>query len=1095
MSGMSSLGRLCSWLNRKSTAAGRAARNAGGNSLLVAGRVLGLPVAALLLLGAFPSDVRATVAVDVVLCLDSTGSMSGSEWTLEKNGTVTGLRNALAGRLDGRTRITVVQFPGSSNATNGAAGIKVAPTVMDSQTVLDAVATTVSGLPQLTGGGTNISSCIDVAKTSLCGAGNCPNDTITRIIDISTDGAATTPTNATTAQAAAVASANAAMSAGVDAVNVIGVGSGFELADSQAIARPTPVQTFYAAQSQFPSPGDRGFVLVVTTFSDYTPAIAAKLTAELAICGNGTIDDQTEQCDQGAANGKAGSCCSGTCTILASGTTCRESAGVCGAAAGCDGSSALCPSSAFLPTTTECRSATQGCDLPENCTGSSAQCPADGYRLSGAVCRAAAGSCDVAETCSGGTPSCPSDTKSISVCRASVGACDVAETCDGVGDDCPADVFLAAATVCHASAGVCDPEETCDGVSATCPADAKSTQVCRASAGGCDPEEACDGSADACPSDTRSSAGTVCRASAGSCDAQETCSGTDPACPADGVSSSSTMCRASAGVCDVAEFCTGTSGPCPADLFVASESVCRSSSGACDAAETCSGSSAACPSDAVANSGTVCRAAAGACDAIEICDGASTVCPADQKSTSVCRSAAGSCDTPETCSGSSDYCPADVLVESGVLCRAAASECDAEERCDGTAASCPFNVTSSLGAPCGSDGNGCTDDVCDGLGGCGVDTTAACDDGTFCNGADTCAAGSCSVHAGYPCGGVDCTTCDETADACTQNGVGTACPDDGNKCSDDECDGAGGCIHPPIVLAPLCEWVVVAGSDTQSTTVRSRYNAAITGSVCADRADVGEGTRLYVLPGTGSSSWALLEDSGTAAKIRADAMIENGSFVTGGGCLTSVQNAAIFGGTPEQICCNNSPVVLPGGNPGNVIDACGFEEPLLDSCAASKAQVPQDIASLDALVATQDLGAVSLNPQETYTITATAGLNVIDVEKLKMNQSSTLILDGQGNQDAVVVLRLARGMSTKVKATVQLVGGLDASKVLFYAATGNCSLGWNNLGAGTLFCPNGKFRMQIDSEWVGAVSGGSGVDIGWSSKLTHMPFMGLALAR
>jgi hypothetical protein len=40
----------------------------------------------------------------------------------------------------------------------------------------------------------------------------------------------------------------------------------------------------------------------------------------------------------------------------------------------------------------------------------------------------------------------------------------------------------------------------------------------------------------------------------------------------------------------------------------------------------------------------------------------------------------------------------------------------------------------------------------------------ACDDGLFCNGADTCAAGDCSEHAGDPC--PPDTTCDETTDQC-----------------------------------------------------------------------------------------------------------------------------------------------------------------------------------------------------------------------------------------------------------------------------------------------------------------------------------------
>ncbi|MCZ7677895.1 MAG: hypothetical protein M5U28_03580 [Sandaracinaceae bacterium] len=40
-----------------------------------------------------------------------------------------------------------------------------------------------------------------------------------------------------------------------------------------------------------------------------------------------------------------------------------------------------------------------------------------------------------------------------------------------------------------------------------------------------------------------------------------------------------------------------------------------------------------------------------------------------------------------------------------------------------------------------------------------------CDDGVFCNGADTCGGGSCAAHAGAPCSGS--AVCDETMDVCT----------------------------------------------------------------------------------------------------------------------------------------------------------------------------------------------------------------------------------------------------------------------------------------------------------------------------------------
>jgi len=102
------------------------------------------------------------------------------------------------------------------------------------------------------------------------------------------------------------------------------------------------------------------------------------------------------------------------------------------------------------------------------------------------------------------------------------------------------------------------------------------------------------------------------------------------------------------------------------------------------------------------------------------------------------------------------------------------------------------------------DGNACTTDACDpdaagaDVNGC-THTSASgpCDDGIFCNGADSCSGGGCTVHSGDPCaGGPECAnTCNETAQDCLAP-ASTPCTPDTNTCTDDECDGAGACTHP-----------------------------------------------------------------------------------------------------------------------------------------------------------------------------------------------------------------------------------------------------------------------------------------------------------
>ncbi|UCG17489.1 MAG: hypothetical protein JSV19_05550, partial [Phycisphaerales bacterium] len=106
------------------------------------------------------------------------------------------------------------------------------------------------------------------------------------------------------------------------------------------------------------------------------------------------------------------------------------------------------------------------------------------------------------------------------------------------------------------------------------------------------------------------------------------------------------------------------------------------------------------------------------------------------------------------------------------------------------------NCYDPAGTACTDDSNVCTDNECDGAGTCiAVTNTDPCDDGLFCNGADTCSGGTCSQHAGDPCvGGSECAdACNETANNC-YDPAGTVCTDDGNVCTDNECDGSGACI-------------------------------------------------------------------------------------------------------------------------------------------------------------------------------------------------------------------------------------------------------------------------------------------------------------
>src|SRR5947208_1236134 len=291
-------------------------------------------------------------------------------------------------------------------------------------------------------------------------------------------------------------------------------------------------------------------------------------------CGNGIVD-AGEDCDQGASNGTAGSCCSASCR--------------------------------FVTSRTICRAAANACDVAESCTGSSATCPADAVKAAGTACTDDGNPC-TSDVCDGTSVTCTHPAGNAgAVCRAAAGECDVAETCDGASTACPPDVFKASGTACTADTNPCTLDQ-CDGAGATCQHPAGNAgAVCRAAAGPCDAAETCTGTSSTCPADGFLSSSTVCRAAVDLCDAAENCTGTSATCPADALKAAGTVCRAAAGECDVAESCTGTSTACPADALKASGTTCTDDGNVCTT-DVCSGTSATCTHPA-GNAGAVCRAA------------------------------------------------------------------------------------------------------------------------------------------------------------------------------------------------------------------------------------------------------------------------------------------------------------------------------------------------------------------------------------------------------------------------------------------------------------------------------------------------------
>ncbi len=470
----------------------------------------------------------------------------------------------------------------------------------------------------------------------------------------------------------------------------------------------------------------------------------------------------------------------GTCSLVPSTVQCRASGGACDVAEYCTGSSATCPADAKLPATTQCRASGGECDVAEYCTGSNVSCPANGFQASGAACSSDGNAC-TSDVCDG-TGSCTHPLLPAGT------SCGSGQVCDATGQ-CLSGCWIEGAyyaggtTNPSGACQVCDPSQSISNWSFK-----PATTECRASGGVCDVAEYCTGNTATCPADTKLPATTQCRSSAGVCDVAEYCSGTSNDCPADGFASNATQCRASGGECDVAEFCTGSGATCPADGFQASGAACSSDGNACTS-DVCDGTGTCghplLPAGSSCGSGLICTTtgqcvnecwiggtlyAAGTTNpngACQMCDPSrSTSDWSFKPATTQCRASAGVCDAAEYCTGSSATCPEDTKLPATTQCRASADACDVAEFCTGSSNDCPADGFASSTTQCRA---------ADGV----------CDVAEYCTGSGA----NCPAD-GFQTSGADCAS-------------------DGNACTSDVCDGAGGCSHPLLPAGTLCgSWQV-----------------------------------------------------------------------------------------------------------------------------------------------------------------------------------------------------------------------------------------------------------------------------------------------
>jgi hypothetical protein len=289
--------------------------------------------------------------------------------------------------------------------------------------------------------------------------------------------------------------------------------------------------------------------------------------------------------------------------------------------------------------------------------------------------------------------------------------------------------------------------------------------------------------------------------------------------------------------CDDGLFCTGAESCDPVDGCVAISACppmiegCVTRNGECDEVnDTCIDV----PDDALCDNGVF-------CDGAETCDLASTEClpgtPVD------CDDGIGC--TQDSCNESAQACdnlPDDALCDDGQFCNGAET-CDPSLDCQpGTAIECP------PGEVCDEDLDQCVPAA-----ECTVD--ADCDDSMFCNGAETCVAGTCQPGTPVDCDdGVDCTVdaCDEVNDSCVNTPDDAFC-DDGLFCTGAEsCDPEAGCVAISA-CPPFVDGCVIRGGECDEendTCIDVPDDALCDNGMFCDGAETCDLASTECLPGT-----------------------------------------------------------------------------------------------------------------------------------------------------------------------------------------------------------------------------------------------------
>ncbi len=550
-------------------------------------------------------------------------------------------------------------------------------------------------------------------------------------------------------------------------------------------------------------------------------------TCQTGICTGGTPPNCTasdNQCNIASCNpaGGLGNC--NTLTPRTNGTACNDGVfctatdtcqtGVCG------GAGETCPGEIcdeFADACFECATLAD-CDDGVACTAEACQSGSCVHIPNNAACSDGL-FCNGAETCHL-TLGCQAGT---SPCGDAI-ACTV-DTCVEATDTC---VYTPTDALC-ADALFCNGAETCSA-----------TLGCQAGSDPCIDGVAC--TVDSCVESTDSCEYTPINAACDDalfCNGSETCDvvlgcqpGSDPcvdgiACTVDSCTEITDTCTYTPNnaLCDDALFCNGaetcsatlgcqaSTDPC-IDAFPCTTDACIEASDSC----TNTPNDAVCDDGLYCNGAETCSAAVGCvagsdpCLVTQVCDESTDTCPECLLPTDCDDAIACTVDTCSAATHTCVYTPSDALCDDALFCNGG-------ETCSAT-------LGCLAGTPPCVDAIACTADSC-------VENTdscvyapnnTACDDGLFCNGAETCNVTLGCQPGSDPCvDGIACTvdSCTELTDTCIYTPNDALC-DDALFCNGMEtCSAALGCeasTDPCIDAFPCTIDACVEATDSCTNT-------------------------------------------------------------------------------------------------------------------------------------------------------------------------------------------------------------------------------------------------------------------------------------